>query len=379
MANISNTGIGHFISDFGMRPSSAVALLRRMEISPACGRQGFYSAIRNLNWRVMLLDPFRRKINYLRISITDRCNLRCRYCMPEEGIPLIPHEEILTYEEILRIVRVFATEGISKVRLTGGEPLVRKGIVDFVSCLSQIEEIKDLSLTTNGILLKEFAQDLKKAGLKRINISLDSLRKERFCQITRKDDFEKVWAGIEEALKVGLFPIKINMVAIQGLNDDEIESFARLTLHLPLIIRYIEYMPSGNGEEWKESDILTIPQIKSRLENVGKLVPIPSDRWDGPAKRFRIEGALGEIGLIGPISSHFCDDCNRLRLTPDGKIRTCLFSDEEIDVKELLRNGGSDWDLKERLFTALKNKPERHPINTHQFKKCQRNMSAIGG
>jgi len=327
----------------------------------------------------MLLDPFRRKINYLRISITDRCNLRCRYCMPEGGIPLIPHEEILTYEEILRLVRVFATEGISKVRLTGGEPLVRKGIVDFVSRLSQIEEIKDLSLTSNGILLKEFAQDLKNAGLKRINVSLDSLRKERFYHITRRDDFEGVWAGIEEALKVGLSPIKINMVAIQGLNDDEIESFARLTLTLPLTIRYIEYMPSGNGEEWKESDILTIPQIKNQLENVGKLVSIPSDRWDGPAKRFRIEGALGEIGLIGPVSSHFCADCNRLRLTPDGKIRTCLFSDEEIDVKELLRNGGSDHDLKEQLLLALKKKPERHPINTHQFKKCQRNMSAIGG
>jgi cyclic pyranopterin phosphate synthase len=299
--------------------------------------------------------------------------------MPGEGIPLIPHEEILTYEEILRIARVFATEGISKVRLTGGEPLVRKGIVDFVSRLSHIEEIKDLSLTTNGILLKESAQDLKKAGLKRINISLDSLRKERFHQITRKDDFERVWAGIEEALRAELSPIKINMVAIQGLNDDEIESFARLTLHLPLSIRYIEYMPSGNGDPWEEKDILTIPQIKNRLEKIGNLVPIPSDRWDGPAKRFRIEGALGEIGLIGPVSSHFCDDCNRLRLTPDGKIRTCLFSDEEIDVKELLRNGGSDRNLRERLFAALKKKPERHPINTHQFKKCQRNMSAIGG
>jgi cyclic pyranopterin phosphate synthase len=299
--------------------------------------------------------------------------------MPEEGIPLIPHEEILTYEEILRIVRVFAAEGISKVRLTGGEPLVRKGIVDFISRLYQIKEIKDLSLTTNGILLREFAQDLKGAGLKRINISLDSLRKERFCQITRKDDFERVWNGIEEALRVGLSPIKINMVAIQGLNDDEIESFAQLTLHLPLTVRYIEYMPSGNGEDWKQSDVLTIPQIKSRLENVGKLIPIPSDRWDGPAKRFRIEGAIGEVGLIGPVSSHFCDDCNRLRLTPDGKIRTCLFSDEEMDVKEILRRGGSDRDLKERLLVALKTKPERHHINTHQFKKCQRNMSAIGG
>jgi cyclic pyranopterin phosphate synthase len=215
--------------------------------------------------------------------------------------------------------------------------------------------------------------------LKRINISLDSLRRERFCQITRRDDFERVWKGIEEALSVGLSPIKLNMVAIQGLNDDEIESFARLTLRLPLTVRYIEYMPSGNGEEWKRSDMLTIPQIKSRLENVGKLISIPSDQWDGPAKRFRIEGAIGEIGLIGPVSSHFCDDCNRLRLTSDGKIRTCLFSDEEIDVKELLRKGGSDLDLKERLLVALRVKPERHPINTHQFKKCQRNMSAIGG
>jgi cyclic pyranopterin phosphate synthase len=327
----------------------------------------------------MLLDPYKRKINYLRISVTNRCNLRCRYCMPEEGIPLIPHEEILTYEEMLRIVRVFATQGISKVRLTGGEPLVRKGIVEFISRLSQIEEIKDLSLTTNGILLKDFAHDLKQAGLKRINISLDSLKKERFCQITRRDDFERVWEGIEEGLKVGLAPIKINMVAIKGLNDNEIEPFAQLTSHLPLIVRYIEYMPSGNGEEWKETDILTIAQIQTRLEKMGNLISIPSDRWDGPAKRFRFEGARGEIGLIGAVSSHFCGDCNRLRLTPDGKIRTCLFSDDEVDVKEIIRKGGSDEDLKARLLVALGAKPERHHINTHLFKKCQRNMSAIGG
>jgi len=299
--------------------------------------------------------------------------------MPEEGIPLIRHEDILTYEEILRIVRVFASEGISKVRLTGGEPLIRKGIVDFISRLSKIEEIKDLSLTTNGILLKEFAHDLKQAGLKRINISLDSLKKDRFLQITRRDGFEQVWAGIEETLKVGLSPIKINVVAIKGLNDDEIESFARLTMHLPLTIRYIEYMPSGNGEEWQESDILTIPRIKSRLETIGKLIPIPSDRWDGPAKRFRIDGAIGEIGLIGAVSSHFCEECNRIRLTPDGRLRTCLFSDDETDVREILRNGGSDQDLRGRLLVALATKPERHHINTHQFKKCQRNMSAIGG
>ena len=327
----------------------------------------------------MLLDPYKRKINYLRISVTDRCNLRCRYCMPEEGIPLISHREVLSYEEILRIVRVFAAEGISKIRLTGGEPLIRKGIVDFISRLSQNKEIKDLSLTTNGILLKELAYDLKQAGLKRVNISLDSLKKEKFLQITRKDDFERVWLGIEEALRVGLSPIKINMVAIKGLNDDEIESFARLTLRLPVTVRYIEYMPSGNGESWEGSDLLTIPQIKERLEKIGPLVPVPSNRWDGPAKRFRIEGSLGEIGLIGAVSSHFCGDCNRLRLTADGKIRTCLFSDEEIDVKEILRRGGSDCDLKEKLLVALRAKPERHQIDSHQFKKCQRNMSSIGG
>jgi cyclic pyranopterin phosphate synthase len=299
--------------------------------------------------------------------------------MPEEGLSLIPHEEILSYEEILRIVRVFALEGISKVRLTGGEPLVRKGIVDFVSRLSEVEAIKDLSLTTNGILLKDFAGDLKRAGLKRINISLDTLNREKFSMITRRNGYEKVWQGIEEALKVSLFPIKINMVAIKGLNDEEIESFALLTLQHPLIVRYIEYMPSGNGEEWKEGNILTIPEIKSRLEEMGNLISIPSEEWDGPARRFRFEGAIGEIGLIGPVSDHFCGNCNRLRLTPDGKIRTCLFSDDEIDVKEFLRNGGSDKDLKERLLVALRTKPEKHNINTHQFKKCQRNMSAIGG
>ena len=327
----------------------------------------------------MLLDPFKRKINYLRISVTDRCNLRCGYCMPEEGIPLIRHDAILTYEEILRIVRVFAREGISKVRLTGGEPLVRKGIVTFISRLSQIEGLKDLSLTTNGVLLREFAAPLRQAGLRRVNISLDSLKPERFYQIMRRDEFDRVWSGIEEALRVGLTPIKINMVAIQGLNDDEIEDFARLTLNLPLTVRYIEYMPSGNGKVWRRSDLLTIPEIKKRLEKVGPLLCITSDPWDGPARRFRIEGAMGEIGLIGAVSSHFCRDCNRIRLTPDGKIRTCLFSDDEIDVRELLRNGGSDEDLKERLLEALRSKPEGHQIDTHQFKKCQRNMSAIGG
>ncbi len=294
-------------------------------------------------------------------------------------MPLIPHEEILTYEELLRIVRVFAEEGISKVRLTGGEPLIRKGIIGFISSLAKIKGIKDLSLTTNGILLKDFAHDLRVAGLKRVNISLDSLIPERFFKITRRDHFHLVWAGIEEALHVGLSPVKLNMVAIRGLNDDEIESFARLTLQLPISIRFIEYMPLANGADWDKTDLLSIDHIKNRLERMGKLIPIPSNPWDGPAKRFQLEGAIGEIGFIGAVSNHFCENCNRLRLTPDGKIRTCLFSDEEIDVKGFLRDGGSDEDLKKQLLIALKTKPERHQINTHQFKKCQRNMSAIGG
>ncbi len=327
----------------------------------------------------MLFDPYQRRINYLRISVTDRCNLRCRYCMPEEGLPLIPHDAILSYEEILRIVRVFAKEGISKIRLTGGEPLVRKGIIDFISRLSSIEGILDLSLTTNGLLLKDFAAELKRAGLKRVNVSLDTLDRERFSHITRRDGYERVWQGIEEAMRVSLSPIKINMVAMKGFNDDEIESFALLTLRYPLIVRYIEYMPSGNGEEWKERDILTVSEIKKRLEAIGELIPLPSSQWDGPARRFRLEGAMGEIGLIGPVSDHFCGQCNRLRLTPDGKIRTCLFSDEEIDVRKILRHGGRDEEVRRQLLLALQRKPEKHQINTHQFKKCQRNMSAIGG
>lgn len=327
----------------------------------------------------MLLDPFKRRINYLRISVTDRCNLRCTYCMPEAGVSLIPHEEILTYEELLRIVRIFAKEGISKIRLTGGEPLIRRGIIQFISELARIKGIKDLSLTTNGILLKDFAQDLQVAGLKRVNISLDSLIRERFFKITRRDAFDKVWAGVEEALRVGLSPVKLNMVAIRGVNDDEIESFAQLTLKLPLSIRFIEYMPLGNGKEWEETDFFSIDQIKNRLEKMGRLIPIPSNPWDGPAKRFQLEGAIGEIGFIGAVSSHFCEDCNRLRLTPDGKIRTCLFSDHEIDIREIMRNGGTDQELKSRLLAALQLKPERHFINHPQFKKCQRNMSAIGG
>jgi cyclic pyranopterin phosphate synthase len=327
----------------------------------------------------MLTDNFSRRINYLRISITDRCNLRCRYCMPEEGIPLIPHAEVLRYEEILRVARLFGQLGIDKIRLTGGEPLARRGILNLVRGISQIGEIGDLSLTTNGVLLGECAPDLVRAGMKRINVSLDTLNREKFSRITQRDRFLEVWSGIQKALDVGLFPVKLNVVAIKGFNDDEILPFAKLTLEKPLTVRFIEFMPTGGVDFWNRDNVLTVDTIRKEIGKLGPLIPVDGEAKDGPAARFRLRGAAGELGFISPISSHFCNNCNRLRLTPEGRLRACLFSDDEIDLKSHLRNHCSDEELRELLMTALRNKPERHCINTSLFRKCQRNMAAIGG
>ena len=326
----------------------------------------------------ILKDQYERTINYLRVSVTDRCNLRCQYCMPEEGIPLIPHEDILKYEEILRLGRVYAKAGISKVRITGGEPLVRKGIVDFVSQLAKTPGISDLSMTTNGVLLKEFARPLKKAGLKRINISLDTLNPEKFYTITRRNKFREVWAGIEEALKIGLSPVKLNVVTINGTNHNEVIDFARLTQRLPLTVRFIEYMPAG-GDQWNPELVFPASKAKKAVEKLGELRPIKQESSMGPADCYQIKNAFGEIGFINPISRHFCKSCNRIRLTSDGHLRPCLFSDKEIDLKPFLRKGCSDEKLLEILHKALSQKPEQHHIETMQFKKCQRTMSAIGG
>jgi cyclic pyranopterin phosphate synthase len=327
----------------------------------------------------MLMDNFARRINYLRISITDRCNLRCRYCMPDEGIGLIPHDEILRYEEILRVARLYGQLGINKIRLTGGEPLVRKGALDLIRGILQIQEIEDLSLTTNGVLLGEFASDLVRAGIKRINVSLDTLNREKFAYITRGDRFPEVRMGIEKALDMGMFPVKLNVVAIKGFNDDEILQFARLTLEKPFTVRFIEFMPTAGVDFWNFDHVLTVDMIRKEIGKLGTLIPVDGEERDGPATRFRIEGAAGELGFISPISSHFCNNCNRLRLTPDGKLRACLFSDKEIDLKSHVRNDCSDEKLQDLLMAALRNKPQRHTINTSLFKKCQRHMAAIGG
>lgn len=321
-----------------------------------------------------------REINYLRLSVTDRCNLRCRYCMPEEGIDFVPHGEILSYEELLRFVRLAVSEGIKKVRLTGGEPLVRKDIVDFIKRLNSQNNLKDISITTNGVLLKKHAKSLKEAGINRINISLDTLKKERFIQITGRDHFNEVKEGILEAQKVGFNPIKINVVIIRGVNEDEVEEFAKLTLHSPLHVRFIEFMPVGSNTNWKPEDFVSEDEVKKRILSIGKLIPIEHQPLSGPAKRYRLEGGMGEIGLIGAISHEFCSSCNRLRLTSEGKLRSCLFSDMEIDIKSPLRRGANDEQLKNLIRKAMKVKSNvKKRVSSSSRKKCIRAMSSIGG
>jgi cyclic pyranopterin phosphate synthase len=300
--------------------------------------------------------------------------------MPDDGIGFMSHDNILRYEEILRIVELSIQKGIHKVRLTGGEPLVRKGFTGFIKRLSRIEGLKEITLTTNGVLLKEFAADIKNSGIHRINISLDSLKRERFSQITGRDLFDQVWEGILEAERVGFDPIKINMVAMRGINDDEIGDFARLTLEKPYHVRFIENMPVGRNNGWRIDRFISALEIYNLIQKIGPLTPIlKRDPLDGPAQRFVLDGARGEIGLIGALSNHFCDICNRLRLTADGHLRGCLFSDHEIDIKTALREGKGDDEILSLLEKAIKEKPKSHNLNMLCPRNCTRQMSSIGG
>jgi cyclic pyranopterin phosphate synthase len=328
----------------------------------------------------MLLDSFNRRINYLRISLTDRCNLRCIYCMPEQGVPKLIHNDILTFEELERVARLSVGLGIEKIRLTGGEPLVRKNIVDLIKALREIPGIRDISLTTNGILLAENARSLWEAGVKRINISLDTLNSKKFAEITRFDFFNQVWEGIQEAERIGFSPIKINVVALKGINDDEILAFGRLSFEKPYHIRFIEFMPVGPENGWSAEKFLSTEDIINQLEVLGPLSPVNGQGFDGPAKRMAFEGARGEIGLISPISEHFCPACNRLRLTAEGRLRACIFSDDEADLRTPLRNGASDWELESVIRETITRKPKEHPLQMNLLpRKCQRQMSKIGG
>jgi len=326
-----------------------------------------------------VLDNNHRVINYLRLSVTDRCNLRCIYCMPEEDAKFMPHSEILTYEEMLHIVGLCIQQGIRKVRLTGGEALVRKGFISFLERLCQLEGLEEITLTTNGVLLKDLAADIKNCGINRINVSLDTLRPERFFRITGRDCFKKVLEGLEEAEHMGFNPIKINVVAIKGVNDDEILDFFDLALKKPYHIRFIELMPFGEQNSRNYERFVSTDEIYRLIQSLGDLIPVKSSPYDGPAKRFKVKGGLGEIGLIGALSHHFCSTCNRLRLTADGNLRGCLFSDQEIDLKTPLRQGEKDDFLLQLIELSIKNKPKDHGLLEYGPRKCVRRMHSIGG
>jgi cyclic pyranopterin phosphate synthase len=328
--------------------------------------------------------PSPKQINYLRVSVTDRCNLRCVYCMPKEGLSLLGHNDILRYEEFLRVIRAAIPEGITKVRLTGGEPLVRRGLADFIATLTRLEGLADVSLTTNGILLEDHAKEIYRAGIRRINVSVDSLDPDRYRAITRGGDLAAVLRGIRKAAAIGFSPIKINTVLMKGTNDDEILNFARATLRWPYQVRFIELMPIGRNSTEAATEYLSNDVARERIGQAYRLEYLgengnPENR--GPARRYRIEGARGEIGFISPISHEFCSDCNRLRLTADGHLRGCLFSDDEIDLKPELRSGCSDGVLKAMIQKAIASKPARKNAlpGDPSPRKCSRQMSAIGG
>ena len=325
-----------------------------------------------------LIDRFNRNLNYLRISITDRCNLKCLYCVSQDLIPKLPSHEILSYEEILRIVRVSTRLGISKVRVTGGEPLVRKGVFHFLEQLAGIKGLLDISLTTNGVLLKDNIHKIKSAGIKRINISLDTLNRDKFKQITGYDFFHQVWEGIELAQRMGFYPIKINVVPVKGINDDELVDIARLSMDHPFHIRFIEYMPMGSNHMEIDRHLLA-PEIKKHIEELGELFPVHRRSNDGPAERFKFESGQGEIGFIRPISRHFCETCNRLRLTASGQLRPCLMHDKQDDLKSILRKGCSDEELAEVFLEAVRHKPLEHTLETDHNAGSAVQMCAIGG
>ncbi|HBC97396.1 MAG TPA: GTP 3',8-cyclase MoaA [Clostridium sp.] len=318
-----------------------------------------------------MIDSYGRDINYLRVSVTDLCNLRCMYCMPEGGITKIRHSEILRLEEIYELVKIFVSLGIKKIRITGGEPLIRRGIVKLIQNIGSLSGIEDFAMTTNGMLLEKYAGNLKDAGLDRVNVSLDTLDRKKYRDITRGGCLKDVLDGIEEARKVGLAPIKLNTVLISGFNDSEIESFVGLTKNEEIDVRFIELMPIGRTKDWSLDKFISNKVV---LEKVKELKKIEREDVSSPAKYYKLPGGRGRVGLISPVSHKFCKNCNRVRLTADGKLKDCLLSDYEIDLKSALRNGEN---LKKIIIDSVKNKPERHNLEKGEYIK--RNMTAIGG
>ena len=327
-----------------------------------------------------LVDSWGRRIESVRVSVTDKCNFRCTYCMPAEGLQWLPRAEVLTFEEIARLVRILAAMGVSETRLTGGEPLIRRDLPELVRQLAVTPGVEDLSLTTNGVLLDRLAGPLVEAGLKRINVSLDSLSHTRFAELARRDALDKVLAGLEEAERYPeLRPIKVNCVAIKGFTEPEVPALAELARRKPYVVRFIEFMPLDADEVWRDDQVLTGDEIRALIEDVyGPLVELPA-KASSTAKRYGFADGKGEVGFVNPVSEPFCSACDRIRITADGQLRTCLFSTREWDLKTPLRDGSSDEQLAAAIREAVIHKELKHRINERGFVRASRSMSQIGG
>ncbi|WP_371381530.1 GTP 3',8-cyclase MoaA [Sporomusa aerivorans] len=324
-------------------------------------------------------DGHNRQINYLRVSVTDLCNFRCVYCMPEQGVKLLKHDEILSYEEFLRVISIVGQQGVSRVRLTGGEPLVRRGIVEFIRNIAGLKLITDLSMTTNGSLLAGMAVQLKEAGLTRVNISLDTINPKQFCSITRGGNLNDTLQGIEAALQAGLTPVKLNVVLTNIVTEQDIAYFVDLVHREPVSVRFIEYMPIGENQVGRGP---SIDEIKTTINSFGRgsLKPTLDIRGNGPAKYFYLPQAKGSFGFITPISEHFCSVCNRIRLTADGKFKPCLLSNQEIDIKAALRSGATDDEIARLFYNTIAEKPQGHTLASSDSQTTFfRKMSQIGG
>lgn len=333
----------------------------------------------------LLVDPFGRRLSYLRLSVTDRCNLRCTYCMPQGGVEKLAHNQVLTLEEIARVAKLAVSMGVEKIRLTGGEPFMRRDLGVLLMALDLLRPRPDLRITTNGLLLEENLPLLLRYGVSTVNVSLDTLNPGDYGAITGigpdhgPEAFAKVWQAIETALKVERLSVKINVVLLAGVNDDQLEGFARLTQDLPLAVRFIEYMPVGRHTAYDDSRFISSNDVLQRLKSLGELEHLPIRQGDGPARRFRLPGAKGELGVISAVTSHFCATCNRLRLSAEGCLVPCLLSDAKIDLMGLLRGSTGDSQLGDALLQAAANKPSGHGQEMARLETAGCPMSRLGG
>ena len=328
----------------------------------------------------ILRDSHGRAIRDLRISITDRCNFRCFYCMPTEAMEWQPKSEILSYEEIIRLTEIFVSLGINKLRVTGGEPMIRRDIEELIAPLAAISGVEDLAMTTNAHFLRGRAEGLKKAGLQRLTVSLDSLTPERFALLTGRNELHRVLDGIDAAIEAGLHPVKINSVTIRGVNDDQALGFAEMAREKGVQVRFIEFMPLDNGKVWRREMVMPGDEVRAKINAVFPLIPVTSENLSETSRRWKFaDGAPGEVGFINPVTQPFCGHCSRIRLTADGMIRTCLFSNVEHNIKRLLRGGASDSELIAFIIATIEKKEDRHHINDPEFVQPLRTMSCIGG